>query len=221
MESRPPLLIQLDGAVVVRGGVRAAAAAADLDASNLSKFLRYGGGLSEASLHRLEAALGRPGGRVDPAHVLVLRPRKVNHQLGHALSWYLPNGGDVARATWSGFSWERVRKTFKFDLAPEVYAIRYGSEARLLILPPAGLMLPRGLFEPLCPGLRWYGGEPERADLSFDDPLPWTTGNLDVETFDQAWPGQDFDPTLDDVVREIRRLGLSYKEVIRRLHYNN
>ena len=106
----------IEGAIHIFGGIRVAAAAADIDPSNLSKYVRHGIGISHDGLRRLERALGRPDGQVDPSRVLVLRPKKLNVHLANALSWYFPDGAEIARASWSGFGWEHVIKVLKVDL---------------------------------------------------------------------------------------------------------
>ena len=210
----------MEGAIVVAGGVRAVARLAQVDPSNLSKFLKYGAGLSSDSFDRLERCLGKIDGVIDSTKVIVLRPTRINQHLADALRWYFPDGAEVARASWSGMGWERIKKMVSLDLAPEVYGIRCLPDKRALVLPPAGLMFPRDLFAEANPKLCWRGGEPERADMQFENATPWIKGEIDIATFDEAWPGLYFDPGPDELLEEVRRLKLSWSEAIRRINYN-
>lgn len=216
---RPPStdLTLLPAVVKLSGGLRTVAVAAGVDASNLSKFLRGGGGLSGEKQSLLEAALGRPGGQADPTRVVVLRATRANEDLVDALRWHVPGGARVARAAWSAVTKERLKKFFRANLTPEIYAVSDG-RARVLVLLPAGPMMPPDLFPREFPELRWWENDPDRAVLDLGDPVPWAKGEIGVIDFDDAWPGKGYHPSMEDVVQEIRRLGISPAEAIRLLN---
>ena len=71
----------LAAAVRLAGGLRPVAAAAGVDPSNLSRFLRDGGGVSEEGVARVEAALLGAGA----PRVRLLRPRCADAELVAAL----------------------------------------------------------------------------------------------------------------------------------------
>jgi len=205
-------------AAVVRlsGGIRSVAVRADVDPSNLTRFLSGGGGLSEERQLRLEAVLGRKGGQTDATRVLRLQAKRAQNDVEMALRWLFPYGGRVARAAWSAMTRGRILKFVRADLTPEVYAVTDGT-ARCVIIFPAGPMMPRSLFTTF-PSLRWWEDDPDRAVLDLYDPVPWIDGTLDVPSFNAAWPGQGYDPTADDLLQEVRTLGISFAEAIRRIY---
>ena len=213
----PPDLDCLAGAIALAGGNRAVSAAADINSGNLSRYLRTGTGLSDDRLVRLQAVLGRPGGEADPTRVLTLRAKRADDTLVNGLMWHFPSGARVARAAWSAMTLARVAKFLRIDLAPEIYAITDGN-ARCVLLLPAGPLLPRQLFPEKFPALRWWEDDQDRAVLEIADPIAWAKGEVDPPTFDEAWPGQTYNPSLDEMLAEIRKLRLSYAEVVRLIH---
>ena len=210
----------LHGAIQAVGGLRSVARRSQIDASNLQKYIRFGRGLSDKNIESLYTTLGRIDGHIPDNSVVVLRPKWINVELAYALSWYFPSGGEVARATWSGMGWEHIKKVLTLDATPGIYAIRSPHGERAVILLPASLLFPRKLFPQICPELHWRGGEPERAELQFDNADPWISGNVTSALFDEAWPDGSFDPTAEDLLQYVRQLKLTWAEAIRRVAFN-
>ena len=215
-------LAQLGAAVRLAGGVRAAAAKAQLDPTNTSRYLRGAGCLGPDAIRLLESALGRPDGQADQNSVIVLRSASVGHELSRGLSWYLPQGGEVARAAWSGFRSNDFRKLIRGVIGkftPEVFAIRDSFGARLVLVLAAGLILPKEYFRTSDgPKLRWFNGERQQAVLDFgDDPEYWLAGDVTPDQFDSSWPGTEPATTAGDVIALIRRTNITFEEAMRRI----
>ena len=215
-------LAQLACAVRLAGGPSAVAAKAGLDPSNTSRFLHSARGLSSASVRRLETALGRPNGQADDNSVVVIRSDSVGDDLALGLAWYLPEGGEVARAAWSGLRKDSFKKLIRGVIGrfvPEVYALRDQQGTRLILILAAGLVLPRDYFDPEAGlGLRWFDANRQNAVLDLGaEPQNWLDGSVTPEQFDSSWPSTEFAKTAKDVIALIEHMGISYEEAIRRI----
>lgn len=97
-------------------------------------------------------------------------------------------------------------------IPPVLYACKDLAGARLLISMPFGL----------CPitddKIQWKYGDVSSAVLNWCDPVPWVAGDISIAEFDAAWPEHDtYNPGPQDLIEEVVRLSLSYKEAIRRI----
>ena len=213
---------KLRDAVRLGGGIRAVAAKAEIDPSNMSRFLKSGRGLSLESVRLLEAALGRPGGQARPSSVVVVKSSSVGGELARGLAWYLPEGGEVARAAWSGLRSNNFRKFIKGVIGrfvPEVYAIRDECGTRLILVLATGLVLPESYFSASAgPGLRWFHTDRQHAVLNLgNDPEIWLNGGVTPERFDASWPTTGSVKTADDVIALIKRMDITFEEAVRRI----
>lgn len=214
-------LAQLGSAVRIAGGVRAVASKAGLDPSNLSKFLRTARGLGSDSVRQLETALGRPGGQVGKDQVVRMHADRTDDNLARALSWYLPEGAVMARASWTGLITENLKKLLSFRFLPEVYAFKDDFGCRLVLNLPTGLIIPEDFVSKDTSKLRWFGDDRQHAVLDLDDGTEqWLTGEVTPAIFDMAWPTRDHIKTAEDLLEHVHRLDITWSEAIRRVSYN-
>lgn len=214
-------LAQLGSAVRIAGGVRAVASKAGLDPSNLSKFLRTARGLGSDSVRQLETALGRPGGQVGKDQVVRIHADRTDDNLARALSWYLPEGAVMARASWTGLITENLKKLLSFRFLPEVYAFKDDFGCRLVLNLPSGLIIPEDFVSTDTSRLRWFGDDRQHAVLDLDEGTEqWLTGEVTPAIFDMAWPTRDHIKTAEDLLEHVHRLDITWSEAIRRVSYN-
>lgn len=214
-------LAQLGSAVRIAGGVRAVASKAGLDPSNLSKFLRTARGLGSNSVRQLETALGRPGGQVGKDQVVRIHADRTDDNLARALSWYLPEGAVMARASWTGLITENLKKLLSFRFLPEVYAFKDDFGCRLVLNLPSGLIIPEDFVSTDTSRLRWFGDDRQHAVLDLDEGTEqWLTGEVTPAIFDMAWPTRDHIKTAEDLLEHVHRLDITWSEAIRRVSYN-
>lgn len=215
------LLAQLGSAVRIAGGVRAVASKAELDPSNVSKFLRTARGLGSDSVRRLETALGRPGGQVGRDHVVRIHADRMDDNLARALSWYLPEGAVMARASWTGLVTENLKKLLSFRFLPEIYGFKDELGCRLVLSLPSGLILPEDFATTDTSRLKWFGDDRQHAVLDLDDGAEqWLRGEVTPAIFDMAWPTRDHIKTAEDLLEHVNRLDITWSEAIRRVSYN-
>ncbi len=208
---------KLSAAISHSGGLSRVAGKAQVDVSNLAKFLKAGTSLSEQKLAKVQAVLGRPGGQVDPYEVVFLTPKAADRTLGLALEFYMPEGATLAHADRTGEVFARFKKLLTVDLTPEIYAARDNAGARIVILLPSGLNLPRDLWSGSSAMFTWESATFNEAVLDIADPRPWLSQELTAKAFDAAWPSSEVNFTSQDLLDTVKRLGLSYEVAIRRL----
>lgn len=201
----------LGAAVAATGGIRAVARRTGLDPSNVSRWLRTSRGLAPAAIGRVFAALGRPGGVTAKDRVVALSHHDPDI-VRAALHWYMPAGCEVVRGEWTNIALRRAAAVLGPAIPPTIHAGRSSADSRIVVIMPPGL----------SPGtsdlIRWWRGDSAIAVLNWQAPEAWIRGTVSVAEFDESWPGHDsYDPGQDELITEIRRLGLSYKEAIRRI----
>lgn len=207
---------ELAALIPLAGGIRTVAKAAGVDPANLSRYVRGQGGLSVNAALRVEAALGRPGGRPDPARVVQLTADRINADVEAALRWFFPDGAEVAYVVWGHRAHVALRKVLRGNIAPDVAALR--AEGTRCVLRCASGHGVSSVLPAALPNLRWAGGTEVKSILNLADPIPWALGQVDSAAFDAAWPGLGYQPSAEELLTEVRNLGLTYAEAIRILH---
>lgn len=198
--------------ITLNGGLRRTAARAGLGPGNLSRFLGGGGGVSGAALERLLEALGLPGGAIDRTVVHRWHPQRpmTAAALDDALLGYFAEGVAEIAAIKPGES--LLDRAARHRIAwPNSYAISDGRLHAILRLPHGG----RPPVEEMR-SLRWLGRHERAAVVRVADPAAWFDGDAGptVTAFGAAWPALVLEPTDDELLSVIRRLGLSNAAVL-------
>ena len=180
----------LRAACAFQGGIKGVAYRAQIHDSNLSKWFRGGKTLSDEAAIRLMEAMGLPEGHPQNTNVFEWSINWMRDDFSKGIGVYFPNGGQVARASWSRWGGEAVMKQLtlsrfgKGDNPPEIYALKDG-RVKAIIRRTPGLPIALGDFGKK---FKWRGDEIDAAVLNISNrDTAWVDGDVSIQDFDNAW----------------------------------
>ena len=215
----------LRSACAFQGGIKGVAHRAQIHDSNLSKWFRGGKTVSDEAAIRLMEAMGLPDGNPQKVNVFEWNINWMRDDFSKGIEVYFPNGGQVARASWSKWGSEAIMKQLtlsrfgKGNNPPEIYALTDGTVKASIRRTP-GLPIALGDFGKK---FKWRGGEIDAAVLNISNrDTAWTDGGVSIQDFDKAWETKS--TSAEDIYQYLRgvdMIGYELYEYIKKNYPRN